>query len=108
MNKPFLNLRTPPREIQLELYMEGPILLTQSANVLPQPVLFSLMLYKKQAGNFFMLSYILLSLQSCWRRKPISGAEQQIAYWNSCCFWLSKQDTQGWHFLAMVLQPVKN
>lgn len=55
-----------------------------------------------------MPPYILLSLQSCWKgKKPISGAEHPIAYWNSCCSQLSKQDILRLHFLAMCYSQLK-
>lgn len=31
-----------------------------------------------------------------------SGAKHQIAYWNSCCTELSKQDTQGVAFSRLI------
>lgn len=36
-----------------------------------------------------------------------SGAKHQIAYWNSCCTELSKQDMQGGTFSRLVFDQLQ-
>lgn len=36
-----------------------------------------------------------------------SGAKHQIAYWNSCCTELSKQDMQGGAFSRLVFDQLQ-
>lgn len=67
INKSFGIPGTPAKEVQLRLYTGEPILLVQDAVSSLSLRCFPCCVKRNGLGNFFMLPYILLSLQSCWK-----------------------------------------